>query len=70
MSNQKKRDLMSELVGDAYRYVPAPPTCSIPNSKVSVLAATVDVLSRNTKHRQDALDIIKGCYPDYFKNEQ
>lgn len=62
-----KGDFIAELVGDAYRHVHAPATCTIPNQKVSVLAAMVDILSRGTKYREDAIDIINGCYPDYFK---
>jgi len=66
MRKQNKTDLIAELVGDAYRHVPAPPTCTVPDSKVSVLAAALDIFSRNSKYREDAIEIIKGCYPGYF----
>lgn len=61
LPKENKRDAMSRLVGDAF-YERA--------NKMSVLAATVDLLSKGTKHRTDALEIIKGCYPDYFKNHE
>ena len=67
--SKARANLIAELVGDAYRYVPAPPTCTVPDSKVSVLAAALDVFSRNSKYRTDAVDIIKGWYPNYFRNE-
>ena len=63
----KRKDLIAELVGDAYAYVPATASATVPNQKVSVLAAALDAFSRNSKFRQDAIDIIKGCYPQYFE---
>ena len=54
----KKRYDMSELVKDAYRHN---------SNKISILAATVDLLSRGTQHQKDAEEIIKGCYPQYYK---
>lgn len=55
----KKRYDMSELVKDAYRH----------NSiKISILAATVELLAKGTQHQKDAEEIIKGCYPQYYKD--
>lgn len=66
---KKKDEILAELVGDAYRTVAVPQTCTTPDAKVSVLAAALDIFSRGSRYRQDALDIIQGCYPQYFKEE-
>lgn len=55
----KKRYDMSELVKDAYRHN---------SNKMSILAATVDLLAKGTQHQKDAEEIIKGCYPSYYKD--
>lgn len=40
-----KRYAMSELVGDAYR---------LNSNKISILAATVELLAKGTQHQKDA----------------
>lgn len=55
----KKRYDMSELVKDVYRHN---------SNKISILAATVDLLTKGTQHQKDAEEIIKGCYPQYYKD--
>ena len=64
---KSKADLIAELVGDAYAPMPPRPACTVPDTRVSVLAAALDVFSRGSKYRDDAVEIIKGCFPDYFK---
>ncbi len=54
-----KRYAMSELVGDAYR---------LNSNKISILAATVELLAKGTQHQKDAEEIIKGCYPQYYND--
>lgn len=54
---RKNLERLSEIVGDAY-YDKA--------NKLSVLSAALDFVTRGTIYREDAIDIIKGCYPDYF----
>lgn len=54
----KKRYDMSELVKDAYHHN---------SNKISILAATVALLSEGTQHEQDAKEIIKGCFPQYYQ---
>ena len=46
---KKNRAILSELCGDAY--------CDRAD-KLSVLAAALDFVSRGTKHRMDAIEII------------
>ena len=53
-------DILSEIVGDAY---------GERVNKLSVLAAALDFVTKGTRYRQDAIEIIKVCYPDYFKDE-
>lgn len=53
-------DLLSEIVGDAY---------GERVNKLSVLAAALDFVTRGTRYIQDAIEIIKGCYPDYFNDQ-
>ena len=57
---KKNMDLLSEIVGDAY---------GERVNKLSVLAAALYFVTRGTRYRQDAIEIIKGCYPDYFKDQ-
>lgn len=52
--------ILSELCGDAY--------CDRAD-KLSVLAAALDFISKGTKYRKDAIEIIKGCCPYYFEKE-
>lgn len=59
--SKKNMDLLSEIVGDAY---------GERVNKLSVLAAALDFVTKGTRYRQDAIEIIKGCYPDYFKDEE
>lgn len=54
-----KRYAMSDLVGDAYR---------LNSNKISILAATVELLAKGTQHQKDAEEIIKGCYPQYYND--
>lgn len=54
-----KRYAMSELVADAYR---------LNANKISILAATVELLAKGTQHQKDAEEIIKGCYPPYYSD--
>lgn len=54
-----KRYTMSALVNDAYRHNA---------NKISVLAATVELLAKGTQHQKDAEEIIKGCYPQYYND--
>lgn len=58
---KKNMDLLSEIVGDAY---------GERVNKLSVLSAALDFVTKGTRYRQDAIEIIKGCYPDYFKDEE
>lgn len=60
MTKKKDRTIISELCGDAY--------CDRAD-KLSVLAAALDFVSKGTKHRTDAIVIIKGCCPYYFDND-
>ena len=66
---KKKQDIIAELVGDAYACSPPRADCTVPDSKVSVLAAALDVFSRRSKYRQDAIEIIQGCFPHYFREQ-
>lgn len=52
--------ILSELCGDAY--------CDRAD-KLSVLSAALDFISKGTKYREDAIEIIKGCCPHYFKDD-
>lgn len=54
-----KRYAMSELVNDAYRNNA---------NKMSVLAATIELLAKGTQHQRDAEEIIRGCYPQYYND--
>ncbi|MFT0577705.1 hypothetical protein [Bacteroides thetaiotaomicron] len=54
-----KRYAMSELVADVYR---------LNANKISILAATVELLAKGTQHQKDAEEIIKGCYPQYYND--
>jgi hypothetical protein len=54
-----KRYAMSELVADAYR---------LNSNKISILAATVELLAKGTQHQKDAEEIIKGCYSQYYND--
>lgn len=63
---KNKGQLIAELVSDAYRELKSTASCTIPDTKVSVLAAALDVFSRGSKYRQDAIEIVKGCYPKYY----
>lgn len=56
---KKNMDILSEIVGDAY---------GERVNKLSVLCAALDFISKGTRYREDVIDIIKGCYPDYFKD--
>ena len=56
---KKNLDILSEIVGDAY--------CDRAN-KLSVLSAALDFVTKGTRYREDALDIIRGCYPQYFED--
>ena len=48
--------ILSELCGDAY--------CDRAD-KLSVLAAALDFISKGTKYRKDAIEIIKGVSPTF-----
>lgn len=52
--------ILSDLCGDAY--------CDRAD-KLSVLAAALDFISKGTKYRKDAIEIIKGCCPYYFEKD-
>lgn len=52
--------ILSELCGDAY---------SDRADKLSVLAAALDFVSKGTRYRADAIEIIKGCCPKYFEDD-
>lgn len=67
---ESKQQLIAELVGDAYRELHSTASCTVPDTKVSVLAAALDVFSRGSKYRQDAIEIIKGCFPKYFTDPE
>lgn len=57
---KKNAKLMAELCGDAF--------CDKAD-KLSVLAAAVDFLSKGTKYRSDAVEIIRGCCPTYLERD-
>lgn len=56
-----KSEQISECVGDAYD----------PKMKdnLNILAHSLYVLSKGTRYKQDVIDIINACYPEYFKTE-
>lgn len=58
MTKKKDRNILSELCGDAYFER---------SDKITVLAAALDFVSRGTKNRDDCIEIIRGCCPSYFQ---
>lgn len=57
---KKDWSILSELCGDAY--------CDRAD-KLSVLSAALDFISKGTKYREDAIEIIKGCCPYYLEKD-
>jgi len=58
---QRKADRIASIVGDAW---------AIYKDERSILCAMIDELTKGTKWRKDGLDVIEGCYPQYFGNNK
>ena len=59
--NKTKGDRIASIVGDAW---------AIHKDERSILCAMIDELTKGTKWRKDGLDVIEGCYPQYFGNKK
>ena len=57
----RKSDRIASIVGDSF---------AVHKNERSLMAAMIDELSKGTRWRQDALECIKGCYPQYFEGEE
>lgn len=66
--NKNKSEDIAQLVGLSATPAPAWEECHVPDSKVKILALALDTISRGSKYRQDVIEIIKGCYPDYYND--
>ncbi|HYD92345.1 MAG TPA: hypothetical protein VEA37_12760 [Flavobacterium sp.] len=60
MKAKKKYERVAEAVGDAY-YEKA--------NKIDVLSYGILAIAKGTRFYQDAIDIVKGCNPEYFKKD-
>lgn len=58
---KKDYEELARIVGDAY---------DDRADKMSILAAALDFFSIGSRYRQDAMDIINGCYPEYFNEDE
>ena len=59
--NKTKGYRIASIVGDAW---------AIHKDERSILCAMIDELTKGTKWRKDGLDVIEGCYPQYFGNKK
>ncbi len=55
--SKTKVERIASIVGDSF---------AVHKNERSLMAAMIDELSKGTRWRQDALECIKGCYPQYF----
>lgn len=60
-SRQRKSDRIASIVGDSF---------ADRKDERALMAAMIDELSKGTRWRQDALECIKGCYPQYFDGKE
>ena len=60
-SHQRKANRIASIVGDSF---------AVHKNERSLMAAMIDELSKGTRWRQDALECIKGCYPQYFDGKK
>ena len=58
---QRKSTRIASIVGDSF---------AVHKNERSLMAAMIDELSKGTRWRQDALECIKGCYPQYFDGKE
>ena len=58
---QRKADRIASIVGDAF---------ADRKDERALMAAMIDELSKGTRWRKDALECIKGCYPQYFDGKK
>ena len=56
-----KSTRIASIVGDSF---------AVHKNERSLMAAMIDELSKGTRWRQDALECIKGCYPQYFDGKE
>ena len=57
----RKSERIASIVGDSF---------AIYKNERSIMAAMIDELSKGTRWRKDALECIKGCYPQYFDGKE
>lgn len=60
-SRQRKSDRIASIVGDSF---------ADHKDERALMAAMIDELSKGTRWRKDALECIKGCYPQYFDGKE
>lgn len=59
--HHRKSDRIASIVGDSF---------AVHKNERSLMAAMIDELSKGTRWRKDALECIKGCYPQYFDGKE
>ncbi len=57
----RKANRIASIVGDSF---------ADHKDERALMAAMIDELSQRTRWRQDALECIKGCYPQYFDGKE
>ena len=60
-AKERKYQRIASIVGDSF---------AVYKNERSLMAAMIDELSKGTRYRKDALECIRGCYPNYFKDSQ
>ena len=61
LSRHRKSERIASIVGDSF---------SDHKDERALMAAMIDELSKGTRWRKDALECIKGCYPQYFDGKE
>lgn len=60
-ARQRKAERIASIVGDSF---------ADHKDERALMAAMIDELSKGTRWRKDALECIKGCYPQYFDGKE
>lgn len=61
ISRHRKTERIASIVGDSF---------ADHKDERALMAAMIDELSKGTRWRKDALECIKGCYPQYFDGKE
>ena len=58
-AKERKYQRIASIVRDSF---------AVNKNERSLMAAMIDELSKGTRYREDALECIRGCYPNYFED--